>query len=881
MADQNDVLGFLERFNRVLPMAELQNNLQRLTVLDNQMYVPSVRIKLNQIPGYPLLLERPVYEQLSQEALKRTLYYCKDRRPINGFDYDRHAESLTLLGKIMGASDERLERLRVSFRPRFNMGRYYADISNDENVRMGTRVGSSIRLCRSLRSGVLRYSGYVDLDMVKSHPTIMCIIGNMSNIATPGLLRYVQTPDVVMQEMSDFWSVPGQRAIRLRDCKGLISRTIYGGGLAGWLDELRQGAPADLDGILPDLLPTPVRNDDGVLMPEIYRLIRDECNKLIDEVVAANPEIGQRVCPLLTDGPRKRRIISYFCQTIEHHLTYSAFKYCCDGGHIPTRTDGSRHFIWGYDGFSWIPRADVDIGAVLQGLNAHLVDTFGPLFESIRFIDKVIPLDECVPAVLDDNHDLWASNDFRMWDPFDLPEEAVAAQVPPVSRAQMVATDLSYDQLKNWFEADHFKIENMGVYAREIKDKNGDLKHLTFITHQELATRYCQYAYWGLDKKGNACKLPFITNWIKDNKLRMYEECSQYPPPLLCPPTHYNAYTYAPFHNMRLPRARRHPRALQIFRDFLTEMCGGPTNVDTLAYIEKWIAHHIQHADRKIGVMPIFQGSEGCGKTVLTSVLIKMFGGLERCFDTDQKHFSGKNNMLIFMKPFGAIQEMTPVIGGGDNDVTSAMKRVVTDTSLIYEDKFLKAFCASSWHNVMGTTNFSNVFSSDRRAFYAKCTTKYKYDEVKMTEVIDLMTSDNALATIYKYYQEIDLWAMFGPEPIQKYPMTALNSDARICRKPIIMFGYFLCDHYDSLNIVEANITGADLLNQYKAWHQAYNQIEAPATLTPMELTNMFVSRISWPENCISAILARTAPGASGNLRKYNFTHIRAALENL
>jgi hypothetical protein len=76
---------------------------------------------------------------------------------------------------------------------------------------------------------------YWDLDMVKCHVMICLNIAKRYNLALPALERYVDCPDDVLQELSDYYLGASKNA-----CKQLVNSVLNRGTVGGWVAKQEQ-----------------------------------------------------------------------------------------------------------------------------------------------------------------------------------------------------------------------------------------------------------------------------------------------------------------------------------------------------------------------------------------------------------------------------------------------------------------------------------------------------------------------------------------------------------------------------------------------------------------------------------------------------------------
>lgn len=244
------------------------------------------------------------------------LCYDSDLKDADGepiFNEDRKQGLKILLLAI----DKKTGILKCTHKQRYEIGRYYADFSQ-----------SPICVSRVIKHTLFKYLDWIDLDMVKGHPTILKQIASKNNYDTPILDIYLADPTAMFQKIIDHYSI--DEPITEEEAKEIFNIGIYGGSHQCWLFGLE---PKYKDGVL--------KKKGKIVRQQAYPLVADffkECDGLIDTVYAANPAIKRRCCDCtcnydcscdnsrLTDTDKKRRVMSYFCGAIENHIVHIAAK---------------------------------------------------------------------------------------------------------------------------------------------------------------------------------------------------------------------------------------------------------------------------------------------------------------------------------------------------------------------------------------------------------------------------------------------------------------------------------------------------------------------------------------------------------------------------
>ena len=821
------VLPFLQRGLRNLTDAEMEEldqddeslKQRGLVFRKGRPQMPSLEIVIANIPEYPHLTEHPVFEFVPKETVRQILYYCEDPSRPTG-DRAVNAEDKEKLSRIMQSTNLHTNLLRVKYATKYTnkSGRYYPRNDPLAAAQLDAPVGSLISVAKRLRTSIFSKHKYVDFDQVRAHPTLLTIIGKLLKIPTPGLTKYV-CGACKLQEIVDFYSADPTNPVSLDSAKKLITLSLFGGGLEVWFSEMRERHK-------------PLKNCDGGVGPQFLLDIRSEIKVITASISLTNQHLLNEQRYAGDQYKRGCKILSYFLCTIEHYITYTALEFCIDNKVIDEKDDG-HIFVWGWDGFSWVPpfrgvgRA-LDVNGLIEGVNQHVRNTCGVAFAAVTFISKPHS-GFIIPEVLDDNDELWASNDFHLYDVE--PEEVL-------SRGEEIAAMASktYDEVKAWFEEEVLKIEFPFVFLWLTKDKcTGNLLKVTRMASLEAVCK--QYTYTGSDNKKVPAMIekPFIGRWMGDPRLRMKKFARAYPPPLRCPEDCFNTWTYSIFHNQpsRIGESDDFAvveRFLRLIRIVSGYSLNGtpetePEEYKKYEFIVYFIADMIQRPAIKPGVMLILGGSEGTGKSLLC-LLLCLLVGYDRSSDTKIKNICGDFNSLMEDKILVVVNELSNNMTAAE---VSTFKSMITDKRLSINTKHIQQYDTDSYIRFICTTNDGAWFPSDRRPVYF-CSTlelhsqEFMGDKDELWRLTDLCEENRkSHIAMYRYFETINLVERFnlaGPRDIMKPPKSTDAIEIQKARNPYAAFTLFLIDSkFKGQRYIK--VTADDLLIIYSDWSEA------------------------------------------------------------
>ena len=194
---------------------------------------------------------------------------------------------------------------------KIKIGRYYASTITDYP--------------RKFKHTLFHHLGYVDIDQVKGHPSIIVWIAKTNNIEFPSIQKYINNPNSIFAKMREFYGEDLQQ----HQMKWVFNMMIYGGTPEKWVKDLINPPKKDRnEGWLPTQLNT------NEIMPFI-REFKSDCDELKTIIYKYNPDLVSKLTSdLKTEFHKKNRVISYFLQVFENHSMYYCYKYLCEHGFI-------------------------------------------------------------------------------------------------------------------------------------------------------------------------------------------------------------------------------------------------------------------------------------------------------------------------------------------------------------------------------------------------------------------------------------------------------------------------------------------------------------------------------------------------------------------
>lgn len=320
------------------------------------------RVDLSKVPEYKPL-KGVFYNQIDAQLVQLFLEDDKVR--------SEHKVILAQMQKCV-----KNNRLPVKYSARHGLGRRYPLIpegallpSGKRNRDYGIYHGALITLPRTIKNTVFAHHGWVDLDQVKGHPTILLELARRANLRLDAYEEYLRPGrfDDLCTEIAAWHNIDGadaENCIGKGEIKQLFNRTIYTGSFEGWVHEMTSGERVTAKGEpAPTEAPKFLKNQE---QPHpFYARFAADTNVMVDRIYGANPDLAERTCadlPLdMAEGTpehkerlraRKARVMSYVCQIVENDVTFEAFRFLCT-----KRVIQNNVLDWGYDGLTF-PRPE-------------------------------------------------------------------------------------------------------------------------------------------------------------------------------------------------------------------------------------------------------------------------------------------------------------------------------------------------------------------------------------------------------------------------------------------------------------------------------------------------------------------------------------------
>jgi hypothetical protein len=346
-----------------------------------------------------------------------------------------------------------------------------------------------------------------------------------------------------------------------------------------------------------------------------------------------------------------------------------------------------------------------------------------------------------------------------------------------------------YLEWKKEFELTHAKIIDRSSFVKSVKDKNGFLIEVRSMTKRDLLVSYEHISYnepketkTGMTTVKKSC----IQRWVTDDTMLCYNEIGVYPPPLKCPPTHFNIWT--PFYAEMLPFSSTVKMTPEILEEYIqkTELIMKHISVlcnhdeADILFLKKWIGQMLKYPAIKT-VAPTLISEQGAGKGTLLYLLERMIGANKFLETTDPaKYVWGNFNELMVNKFLVNCDEMDYK---AQNECEGKIKGLITNNNLTINPKGMKSFTIQSYHRFILTTNNEvpvKTDKKDRRNKIIRSSDEKIGDSQYFIDLREAIEDDVVVRMVFEYLTSLDGLDVFHTERIQQNEYQQTLSEATV-----------------------------------------------------------------------------------------------------
>jgi phage/plasmid-associated DNA primase len=258
--------------------------------------------------------------------------------------------------------------IEVRHNNRHGVGRFYSD--SDTSPCCHTKF---------IKHTVFKYQDWLDIDMVKGHPSILLSLLERNGKSCSTFYELVNDFGTKWKEIAAYYKDKCDVDLDEDNVKYFFNMVIYGGGYTTWIKKL-----ADEKDALKFGYPVKIIPPETPMHPFMIKF-HFRCKEISDLVYQNNPELVARVSdPSKSEYQNKNTTMSYFCGIIENHIVDFTYKFLVKKGAIVP-----HQCLLEMDGLCLPRLKDVDYDPIIKQLNDCLMHV-GVKFKIKPYTDKFV-----------------------------------------------------------------------------------------------------------------------------------------------------------------------------------------------------------------------------------------------------------------------------------------------------------------------------------------------------------------------------------------------------------------------------------------------------------------------------------------------------------
>lgn len=692
-------------------------------------------------------------------------------------------DRLKLLKPLLDAIDPRTNKLPITYYHPFNLGRFYA-----------TNSLSPINVSRHFKHTLFTFMDWIDLDMVRGHPSIIYSIAKNNNLHLKTFEKYLGNRDKIIAELLEYYQSeepedPDElwNPLEAKDIKDIFNISIYGGGHSTWVSQMAKEG-----------------KEVGTTLIHIFeKEFVEDCRLVMDYIYNSNPDILEKVKGEETNLYKlKCKVMAYFCGTIENEILHIAYKFLCERGIIKNNT-----LLLEYDGLCFPNPHMENLDEIINELN-YIIREKTKI--NVRMINKQYEPEYVHKNIIEQRQIM------------SLP---IATEVSQVLTCQAIdeIEQSFYEKWRDEFNLTHFKVINKSFFVKCIKNEDGFIEEFKIFSKTDIITSYEHISYIDYD-----CLVPIkracIKEWVQDDKINKYEDMKIVPPPLICPENVFNLWT--PFYVEYL---YSNPNYTWDLNKTLIELMGCRDTIiehlkiccnhdeNDFTYLARWIGQMLKFPAIKTTCITLI-GEEGSGKGTIIHLLRKLMGE-KKVFETSspEEYVWGKFNGVMADAFFVNCNELE---FKAQQEAESKIKTLITDVKgLRINEKGIKSFALDSFHRFMFSSNKQvplKTHSNDRRHKIIRSSDEKCNDKIYFQTIYDYLQDERVLLLMYEYFYNLPNLDTFHTEKIVQNKYQQVLSESFSKSIPQLFMEQFARDHYDKDWVEKSGKELMELFNSFK-----------------------------------------------------------------
>ena len=191
-----------------------------------------------------------------------------------------------------------------------------------------------------------------------------------------------------------------------------------------------------------------------------------------------------------------------------------------------------------------------------------------------------------------------------------------------------------------------------------------------------------------------------------------------------------------------------------LYQSFLDHI-NGILEVKCATWFLDFVSDMLQNIQTKPGVMPIFSGKPGTGKSLIGEVIAAMLGQrVATCIQCGAL-FDSRFNGQLSHKVWVSFDEVN-LYGATNKHANESLKTMVTDMHILINEKYKPMKTEQSYLRLMGTTNVNMpvyIDMSDRRFALFSVADTFLGNKEHFNKLVSLMYDDTALSGLAYFFK--------------------------------------------------------------------------------------------------------------------------------
>ena len=571
--------------------------------------------------------------------------------------------------------------LTVTHNQRLNLGRFYPDKSI-----------STICLSRHVKHTLFKKMNWLDLDMIKGHPSILYSLFLNYGYELTAFKHYIENTDEIFNMLLNYYAL--DETLTKDNIKNIFNIGIYGGNFNTWLKNM---------------------NEKGIELKteEQHTFITEflnECKEASNIIYKNNTELRYNLNKNrdeIDEWKLKNSVMSYFCGAIENEMLHIAYKFLIKEKVLIARKNVELE----YDGLCFIKPDSLtfeEIDLIVEKLNERIYEEtlLNVKFKIKPYADKHVHFDIIEKAKAEPEPEPQPEADAK-------PEEN--DKYIFISEDAIYESD-TYKKHKSEFEQTYFKLSNPLCYINE--DKDGDILFYKPTQIDELLRDLNLPTFLIRNKHQMDRYKSFIVLWKDDPKKRRYDKIVFEPNPAI---SNKNLNNYNLFKGFKNDDDDTNPinENDSYFFKLLKHLCSAEP--ETYEILKSYISHIIQKPYKKTEIgLVLYSKMKGVGKDSLLIALSNIIGS---------NYYATINSIEDITKNFNSHLINKFVIYGDEitanaKKVADKLKSVITKTTSNLEKKGYDSVPVQDYSNYIFSTNNENAFKIEegcRRFLMIRC----------------------------------------------------------------------------------------------------------------------------------------------------------------